>query len=91
MQKAEETTGPTADEADDRMSPRRLWRGLACTRQSTIVNRKSIDGIPAKTDAEMKPRLSAAKYPEKFAGKYLQKCPELCARLRRHLYLHLYL
>jgi hypothetical protein len=29
------------------------------------------------------------KYPEKFAGKYRQKCPESCTRLRRHVCLHL--
>jgi hypothetical protein len=39
--------------------------------------------------------LCPAKHTEKFAGKYLRKCPELCARLRRHvcllLNLNLYL
>ena len=43
----------------------------------------------AKSDAEIKPRFCPAKYPEKFAGKYLQKYPQSCARLRGHVYLHL--
>ena len=33
--------------------------------------------------------MSVEKYPEKFAGKYLQKCPQSCARLRGYMYLHL--
>jgi hypothetical protein len=33
--------------------------------------------------------LCPEKCAEKFARKYLQKCPEPCACLRRHAYLHL--
>jgi hypothetical protein len=38
---------------------------------------------------ETKPRLCLAKYPEKFARKYLHRYPELCARLHREMRLHL--
>ena len=45
---------------------------------SAIDNLQSpIENVTAaKADAEMKPRLSAAKYPEKYAGKYRQRYPQ---------------
>jgi len=40
-------------------------------------------------DAEMKPRLCTEKYPEKFAGKYRQRCLQMRRDLHEHVYLHL--
>jgi hypothetical protein len=40
-------------------------------------------------DAEMKPRLCTEKYPEKFAGKYRQRCLQMRRDLHEHVFLHL--
>jgi hypothetical protein len=53
---------------------------------------EGLDNIPVLHDRVPRKHfllMSLAKYPEKFARKYRQKCPESCTRLRRHAYLHL--
>jgi hypothetical protein len=54
--------------------------------------REGLDNIPGlngRIPRKDFPLMSVEKYPEKFAGKYLQKCPQSCARLRGYMYLYL--